>query len=273
MQIAETVFAKYSFFSADAEQYIQEAWQIVIEENTRQAGLFVARECKALLVWDDRENYSAYDSLAALNFLLSKAFPFIKVNAKVQKLIVVNAEYTLAPENYFEQKESEVLVMHVNILPGETVHSTKCKYQPVKVIYAQAKEFDSFSTQHFISSLIDHTIAKSNNADDLHVSIHKREKYCDMVFVKDQKLLLANSFHSESNDDVLYYLLFCLEQLKCDEQKSNLYLSGDLKVHDSLLTLLEKYLSHVSLANTGIVYQSLEKAGVQDPHRYPLFSI
>jgi hypothetical protein len=69
----------------------------------------------------------------------------------------------------------------------------------------------------------------------------------DIIIFRDSVLRFCNSFYYSNHNDLLYYLLFVIEQLKISAEDLSLYLSGAVESHSELNKLLNSYIRYVDL--------------------------
>ena len=67
----------------------------------------------------------------------------------------------------------------------------------------------------------------------------------DIIIFKGADFQFCNSFRFTTQTDLLYYLLFVLEQLKINTEVSPLFLSGSIENDNGLIKLLKTYVRHV----------------------------
>lgn len=73
------------------------------------------------------------------------------------------------------------------------------------------------------------------------VVVHRTEKRVDLAIAQERRLLLSNTFHAVTAEDVLYYTLFALEQCRLEPGAVAVRTGGPL-VTDTEVTLLARYL-------------------------------
>lgn len=84
----------------------------------------------------------------------------------------------------------------------------------------------------------------SSKNDEVMIIDFKTDEF-SLVVVKNNKLLLANTFLYSSPDDVLYYLLKCCQQLNLSQQEVQLSLSGLIEKDSAVYRELYKYFIHL----------------------------
>lgn len=79
----------------------------------------------------------------------------------------------------------------------------------------------------------------SQHAQTMYIDFRKDE--ISVIVLKENKLLLAQTFFYTSPDDILYYLLKCCQQLDISQQQVKLYLSGLIEKDSAIYRELYKY--------------------------------
>jgi len=116
--------------------------------------------------------------------------------------------------------------------------------------------FGSFNYNHFSSLLIKHLITFSPKTDKPQVFAHIAKSHFEIVIIKNQQLLLYNSFVYQTKEDFIYYLLFVAEQLKLNTETFKLRLLGNISKQDSLFAIAYKYIKDVALYNFDLPYKT-----------------
>ena len=78
--------------------------------------------------------------------------------------------------------------------------------------------------------------------------MNKTSNGCGFAVFKGNTFTLSNSFTYQTADDMIYFLLYTLQQLEINTAEVNLMLSGE-KFTEEELHLLKRYIKHVSYAN------------------------
>ena len=85
-----------------------------------------------------------------------------------------------------------------------------------------------------------------NDKENVYINL-ENNKLIITIFRKN-KLIFNNTYEYQTKEDILYYILFCLEQLKIDRDKVKVLLYGNIREKDETFNLLFEYIRHVSLA-------------------------
>jgi hypothetical protein len=107
--------------------------------------------------------------------------------------------------------------------------------------------FGSFNYKHSFTILVKKVLEFSKNIDETHLYIHIQSTNFQIIAVKNQKLLLFNTFDYKTEEDFIYYLLFVTEQLNLNPETIQLKLFGTISKESNLYQITYKYIRNVSL--------------------------
>ena len=108
-------------------------------------------------------------------------------------------------------------------------------------------QFESFDYKNSNSVLVKKIIEISKNVEEKQVFVHIQKEHFEMIVVKNQELLLYNSFQYSTPEDFIYYLLFTCEQLQLNPETINIQLLGNCIESDELFKITYKYIRNCSL--------------------------
>jgi hypothetical protein len=114
-------------------------------------------------------------------------------------------------------------------------------YSGVKILMPNAE----YCCQHQIMAEYTYDITRFSQNTLL---LNKRENACDIVLFKGNSFVLSNSFEYQNAADLIYFILFTLQQLSVDTAEVKTLLTGE-NYEKEELTLLRKYIKDVSFAN------------------------
>lgn len=107
--------------------------------------------------------------------------------------------------------------------------------------------FGSFNYRHSFSVLVKKALDYSKNIDEPQLYVHIQKENFQIIAVKNQKLLLFNTFDYKTEEDFIYYLLFTAEQLNLNPETLQLKLIGNINADSDLYKIAYKYIRNVSL--------------------------
>ena len=136
----------------------------------------------------------------------------------------------------------------------------------IKLIYAVDESLKSTLDLVFPNHLLKHTltilsklmlVSEELTKENILLSIHSN--YIEIVVKQDQKLILANQFSVKTQEDILYYVLFVLEQYQLNPLSATITIVGNLDTNSELINSLKKYIKniHLALGNKGINWSAI----------------
>jgi hypothetical protein len=164
-----------------------------------------------------------------------------------------NNLYTVVPESFFiEEEASTYLKFNTKILKTDVVAHDMLAHGLVNVYIPYTNinnyffdKYGEFEFKNNISVLIEAVLAKNNETKVAQVYLNDYSSYYDLVIIKDNKLLLANTFQYDTKEDFIYYLLFTAEQLQIDPSEFNLWLLGDISKDSDNFSMAYTYVKNI----------------------------
>lgn len=180
---------------------------------------------------------------------------FHKKNYEQVLINVCDSFFTLCPNALFEQENARQ-ILEFNCgdsknkpLLVDDVNAT------IKLIYAIDEELKSTLDKLFPQHQIKHQLtvlsklmlnAEEFVKDELLIAID--EQTISVVLKQQQQIVLANKYQIKTNEDVLYYVLFIIEQYQLNPLTLKLSLIGNIEVNTELINSLKKYIKQIRLA-------------------------
>lgn len=110
-------------------------------------------------------------------------------------------------------------------------------------------QYESFEYKNSTSILVKKILDLSKNKDEKQVFVHIQNNTFEIVVVKNQELLLFNSFNYTTPQDFIYYLLFTCEQLQLNPETITVQLLGNISDNDQNFKIAYQYIRNCSLLN------------------------
>ena len=110
-------------------------------------------------------------------------------------------------------------------------------------------QYESFEYKNSNSILVKKLLDISKNKDEKQVFVHIQKNTFEIVVVKNQELLLFNSFSYSTPQDFIYYLLFTCEQLQLNPETIAVQILGNCSVEDANYKIAYQYIRNCSLLN------------------------
>jgi hypothetical protein len=166
-----------------------------------------------------------------------------------------NFPSTIIPTNLYDSTKKEV---YANFVIGETekIKTDIIPHTDSTILYSIEENITNTlnQIQTEIKEQNSSTVAISsiiNQYSDL------KERSCfliteknkiEIIVIQADQLIFQNYFEVNSPTDVLYFTLFCFEQLKMDPNKNELYLMGNIEKGDETYSLLYEYIRNINFA-------------------------
>lgn len=205
-----------------------------------------------------KEHYSNEDDVFSEQELFTSvenAFqnkPELQAKFNHVEVIYHNDLFTLVPNELFDaNNKSTYLNYSVKTLITDYIahdHIENTDIVTVFIPYININNFlidqlGEFNYQHTSRLLIKHALEQSNNELNKKVYTFVSNGIFEVIITRGSKLLLFNSFAYSSNEDMLYYLLFCMEQLSLSPNEIEVVLLST--IDNELYNLIYTYVRNV----------------------------
>ncbi len=176
---------------------------------------------------------------------------------KFDEVIVLysNNVYTTVPSSLFDEtKASEYLKFNSKILSNDFIAFDQIESNNMVVVYIPYvninnyffERFGSFEYYHAVSFFLKDVLHSAKHSLGPKMYLNVQEEQLDVIILEGGKLELCNSFLFKTSEDFIYYVLFCLEQLKLNPDTIPLILSGTIEKEDSNYEILYTYIRNIS---------------------------
>lgn len=199
------------------------------------------------------------------------------------RLFIANLEYTLIPGPLFNPSQKEeylkfnlssqsnvlTVVDRLNALDACTVFAV-----PRWLNDKLAEIYPGGSLHHTISCFLESVLNHYKFLIRNHTAfINLQPGYFDLVILHEQKVRFCNSFYFKSPDDVLYYIMFILEQMQLSPESIELSIAGEVGRHAQVVERLSAYLPHLDFLprNESFRYSNIFE-GIPGHYLYTLLS-
>jgi hypothetical protein len=132
-------------------------------------------------------------------------------------------------------------------------------------------QFGSFDYKNVNTILVTKILDYSIGNDDKQVFVHFQKNYFQIIAVKNQQLLLFNSFEYATPEDFIYYLLFTYEQLQLSPETIATHLLGIIDKDNSYFKIAYKFIRHCSVLDTQKWTNTFGKTDLEIRHNFILF--
>ena len=189
----------------------------------------------------------AAEKLPALvqNFFLQRK-PFEKVN-----IALLNRQFTLVPEAYGQGDLKSLLRFASG--SAEVKNAAVHQLKGIHFCYTAGHDLVNYLEKTFANASIRHAGAvnlslffSQHSLAPAHVFLNIGDGCMELCIKENNELLFYNVFPFETNEDILYYLLFTMEQFRQDPLLIKLVVAAERPADDELFKGLKKYIRQVS---------------------------
>lgn len=187
--------------------------------------------------------------------------------------------FTLCPAAFYDPEHSRQLLEFNAGKTGDAVILSDDISPEIKLIYAIDEHLKStldvlFPHHHIkhTGSVLSQLMLHSEELMKEQVLLNVHQNHIELVIKDNTKLLLANQFSIKTQEDILYYVLFALEQYQLNPASVALCITGNTDSHSELIMTLKKYVKHT---RPGMGHRSInweQVAGMPQHFSYSLIN-
>lgn len=250
--VKEAYKIKYFFSETTAKNDLLYL-SIFVSSNTFQYAIFT-NEFKNVVALQDvafnEDKLAEYDAIEMIALLCNNSLLNQKKFEKVN-ICILNNQFTLIPESFANATDINELLNFTNgqsIAGKSFTHKTKqCNFS-----YKLSNDWIDFFGKTFPNASIRHSGAVQISllfeqfsllSTNLFLAIHTSQ--IEISVKKNNQFLFYNVFSFESEEDILYYILFTIEQLELNPLSSKLVVAAELETKNSLIKSIKKYIKEV----------------------------
>lgn len=183
------------------------------------------------------------------------------INHKKFPSVVIGADspyFTLVPQPFFDPGKLRQYLA-VNFNPPENLETAADVLPELQacLVYGYDKGLPDAAREHYPEAAVFHSQTAllnyhhyqfRSNPERQGIFLHIAPTRMTLAVFNEGKLQYLNSFACQSREDILYYTLNALEQLRIRPGNATLVLSGDMDKHSATVTLLERYIREIRFA-------------------------
>ena len=220
------------------------------------------------------ENDSNTSLLKALNY-----FQFTKKKYNAVYINYFTERFTLCPSLFYTETDKKDLLQFNCGDVGNDLVLTNDISSTIKLIFSMPSSLKSLFDQTFPNHQLKHSTCVLSqlmlNTKDLSnemVLLNVNDFNIELVVKNNTQLLMANQFGVKTEQDVLYYLLFLLEQHQLNPLTTTVCVTGNIESNSELFLILKKYIANIRLAigHKNLIYNQIE--GMPQHFNYTLLN-
>lgn len=229
---------------------------LVIEISKSTINVCELNNTNNSIVYSSAYTFEDSDSTSTNDVFLNavKHYQFGKKNFEKVFINYHTALFTLCPSSFYI-KENLRTILEFNVgSTGQQFIETDDINSDIKLIYAVDEQLKStlntlFPNHHLQNSvsILSKLMLQSEELNKENILLSVYQNHIEVVVKDGHKLLLANQYNSKNQEDILYYVLFILEQYQLNPLFVNLSICGNIDSNNSLIQSLKKYIKNVRL--------------------------
>jgi hypothetical protein len=177
---------------------------------------------------------------------------------KFSEVIVVhrNNLFSLVPKSLFDSTEiANYLKFNTKMLVTDHIDYDEIEGHDIINVYVPFVNvnnyiyelFGEFTFKHNGTVMIESLLNGNTTDREPTCYVHIAHHQIDITVLANKKLVLFNSFKFNTKEDLLYYLLFTMEQLNLDTESTKLKLFGAIEEGDEFYDICFQYIKNVSI--------------------------
>lgn len=238
------------------DQQAIEACKVIFSLSDDKLQLVVADRDKRVLASGEvrwKKETGDEDKLSALDHYLKS----IELNILTSSMewYFNSRRFVLVPAHMSSQKRSELLLSYNSeIEKGAVIVNDYWQKSEVVSVFAIPEVLESGLSRRFGEPEIHHGGKLFSNLEALFAGkstfglLHLEDSTFSIYLSKESSLQFFNVFSFQSEEDVIYFLLFALEQTRILPTELKLLVSGKVRKEDRIYKLLETYIDQPALA-------------------------
>ena len=174
-------------------------------------------------------------------------------------LIFDNALFTQVPDIYFDKEQAaHYLKYNAELLTGDLIDHDDVPTLGAKVIYIPIMNIHKYFIEkignvgykHQMTTLLKSLEPGEENRET--IFMNRYFDNCYIIAYYKGKCHLANRFRVQTDEDVAYYLLTVIDQLKFDREELQLVISGFVDITDKAYEYLYDHIRNIDFFKPGL---------------------
>ena len=174
-------------------------------------------------------------------------------------LILNNKLSVLVPKDFFNEENClDYLKFNSRLLKNDTAsfdYIEEFEAHNVFITYGNVtnyliEKFGSFEFFHYSTVLLKKLYSDTPKDKIARIYVNINKSYLNIIVFKGRELNYYNTFDYETKDDILYFILFVIEQNKLINNETKMKLIGEEKIIKNYYDYLSKFIKNLEMKNT-----------------------
>ncbi|MDA7813082.1 DUF3822 family protein [Flavobacteriaceae bacterium] len=174
-------------------------------------------------------------------------------------LILNNKLSVLVPKDFFNEENClDYLKFNSRLLKNDKAsfdYIEEFEAHNVFITYGNVtnyliEKFGSFEFFHYSTVLLKKLYSDTPKDKIARIYVNINKSYLNIIVFKGKELNYYNTFDYETKDDILYFILFVIEQNKLINNETKMKLIGEEKIIKNYYDYLSKFIKNLEMKNT-----------------------
>lgn len=193
--------------------------------------------------------------------------------------IIPAPKYTIVPDALFIPHEAESYFSFVHELRNdEELASSHLLSADAFVIYSADIGYPEIIKDHFsqqtviipqVAALVEYVVPASRNETGSSMTLGLNKNDFNLLLMENGRMVYCNSFSYTNAEDLAYYVIFVIDQLKVNAEKLKVNLCGEINHKPEVMRLLRKYIKTVEILRFGNQAQMSYALNELELQKYP----
>lgn len=187
-----------------------------------------------------------------------------ELQEKFSEVVVVYATnlYALVPTPLFDEtKASDYLKLNTKILANDFVAFDTLENYDLTIVYIPFininnylyERYGLFKYYHSTTLLLKYVLHIEKHQSQSKVYLNVMNDLFDIIVMNKGEFTLCNTYEYKTPEDFIYYILFCLEQLKLNPDSIEFVITGSIEEKDEAYKILYTYIRNITFLNTDTI--------------------
>jgi hypothetical protein len=193
-------------------------------------------------------NYNNQEDLS--NLLSNDMYITKKFHSK--SIALSNYPNTLVPEELYNEKDNKK-IFELNHEKAEVILIDNLNNYQIKNIFSIPETLNqtinnlipNINIKSQTTILIDYILSKNYNAEKL--TLYIKDNYVNILIANNNQLIFQNKFQFSTKEDLLFYSLFCIQEMNLSPEKIDTEIYGNIS--KSGFQILYEYIRNIQYGN------------------------
>ena len=176
---------------------------------------------------------------------------FITKKFSSKSISVINFPNTLVPKELYDEKDKEKL-FELNHIPNDIILKDNLRneivnvYSIPKTLYQTINNLIPEAKLKAQSSILINNFLSYNQMKET-MFLYIKDCFVNIIITKNEKLLFQNKFEYKTKEDLLFYVLFCIQQINLSNEEIKTIVFGSIKKEE--FNILYDYIRNIEYGN------------------------